>query len=238
MLNWFENLSFIQFMIVLSIANVAMYVGSWLIVRQVQRVYAARNMNERQAIVTRRDLLLSLVIVVINIAVGVPGWWLWREGHIVLTEPAIWVTLLDGLIIFLVFDFAMYALHRLMHTGWLYRTFHGRHHDHVDVSGISFYVMNPAEALGFALILIGLLWVRPMSLHALLVFVFFNWAYGTMGHSGVPIRSRWLVWCVGDSAFHHRHHTQMRGNYGFYSSIWDRLFGTRLKTDGRGPDGG
>lgn len=226
MLNWFDSLSFVEFMLVLSAANVAMYVGSWVIVKLAQRVFASRMMNEHPVVVTRHDLLLSLFIVVVNIAVGIPGWWLWKAGYIELREPAVWVTVIDTLIVFFFFDLMMYLLHRMMHVGIFFRLFHGRHHDHVDVNGISFYVMNPAEALGFALLLIALLMVWSMSLYALLLFVFFNWAYGTMAHSGIPVRNRWLAWCVGDSTFHHRHHSHMRGNYGFFTSAWDRLFGT------------
>ena len=86
--------------------------------------------------------------------------------------------------------------------------------------------MTPAEAVGFGVLLILFLVIRPFSIHALFAYLFFNWAYGTMGHSGVPIRNRALAWCVGDTAFHHKHHTAMRGNYGFYTGFWDRLFGT------------
>lgn len=146
MLNWFNSLTFIEFFIVLSAANVAMYVGSWVIVKLTQRLFAARMMNVQPAVVTKRDLLLSLFIVAINIAVGIPGWMLWKAGYIELREPSILATVIDTLIIFFFFDLMMYLLHRMMHFGPFYRMIHGRHHDHIDVNGISFYVMNPAEA--------------------------------------------------------------------------------------------
>lgn len=227
MLNWFENLSFWQFLTVLAAANVLMYLGSWGIVFLIQRL-SSRTLNRQEAHVSPGDYWLSLLIVFLNIAVGIPGWWLWKNGVINLVEKPVLPTLLDLFLIFLYFDFSMYILHRLMHFGWLYRNFHSRHHDHVDVNGISFYLMNPAEALGFALFLILFLTIRPFSFHALMIYLFINWLYGTMGHSGITIQNRVLAWCVGDTEFHHVHHSQLVGNYGFYTGFWDRLFRTRV----------
>ena len=228
MLDWFHSLTAWQFVGVLSAANVAMYAASWLLVAGVQFAFADRNLNQEPVRVTRSDFALSLLIVAINIAVGLPGWWLWQAGWITLTHSGPLRCLLDlaGIVFF--FDVAMYALHRVMHWGWLYRWFHGRHHDHVDVSGISFYVMNPLEAIGFGLLLVLFLTLYSMNFYALLWFLFFNWLYGTMGHCGVPVEHPALAWLVGDTEFHHKHHQQHRGNYGFYTGIWDRLFGTAI----------
>lgn len=227
MLNWFENISFWQFLAVLAAANVLMYLGSWGLVFLIQ-YFANRTLNRQQAQVSPSDYWLSMLIVLINIAVGIPGWWLWKQGVISLVVKPLFPTLLDLFLIFLYFDFSMYVLHRTMHIGWLYRHFHSRHHDHVDVNGISFYLMNPLEALGFAIFLIMFLTICPFSFDALMIYLFINWLYGTMGHSGITIRNRVLAWCVGDTEFHHIHHSQLVGNYGFYTGFWDRLFGTRV----------
>lgn len=227
MLNWFENLSFWQFLAVLAAANVLMYLSSWGVVFLIQRL-ASRTLNQQKAQVSPSDYGLSILIVFLNIAVGIPGWWLLKQGLISLVEKPFFPTLLDLFLIFLYFDFSMYVLHRIMHVGWLYRNFHRRHHDHVDVNGISFYLMNPVEALGFALFLIGFLAIRPFSFHALMIYLFINWLYGTMGHSGITIQNQALAWCVGDTEFHHVHHSRLVGNYGFYSGLWDRIFGTRV----------
>ncbi|MCA9067427.1 MAG: sterol desaturase family protein [Planctomycetaceae bacterium] len=232
MLNWFENLSFLQFLAILSAANVLMYLCSWGTVFLIQR-FATQTLNQHAARVTANDYWLSIAIVVINILVGIPGWWLWKQGIISLVEKPILSTVLDLVLIFLYFDFSMYVLHRLMHIGWLYRYFHSRHHDHVDVNGISLYLMNPLEALGFAGFLILFLAIRPYSFHALMIYLFINWLYGTMGHSGITIRNQVLAWCVGDTEFHHVHHSQLVGNYGFYSGLWDRIFRTHVSSDSR-----
>lgn len=228
MLQWFAELSFPAFLALLSAANVLMYVGSWAAVSILQRVFRSRMLNAAEAKPTRREYVLSFVIVLINIAVGVPGWFFWKAHAIDLRDSGPAFVALDLLLLLIYFDFAMYALHRLMHQGPLYRFIHSKHHDHVDVNGISLYVMNPAESLGFGALLIVFLMLHPTNLYALLGFLTLNWAYGTMGHSGIPIRSALLRWLVGDTEFHHRHHARLRGNFGFYTPLWDRLFGTGL----------
>jgi sterol desaturase/sphingolipid hydroxylase (fatty acid hydroxylase superfamily) len=40
----------------------------------------------------------------------------------------------------------------------------------------------------------------------------------------------WVRWrltrSIGTSTFHARHHERPEGNYGFYTTVWDRLLGT------------
>ena len=227
MLQWFEELTFQQFVALLAVVNVVMYLGSWVGVAALQRLFAKSTMNVEAVLVTRRDLLLSLVILIINIGVGIPGWLLWKQGYIVLLERPLAAAIIDGAIMFVYFDFCMYGLHRLMHVSWLYDLIHRRHHDHKNVSGISLYVMNPVEAVGFGILLILFLMGRACDLYALLAFLFLNWLYGTVAHSALPISGGLLSWFVGNATFHHRHHAKQRCNYGFFTGVWDRLWGTR-----------
>jgi sterol desaturase/sphingolipid hydroxylase (fatty acid hydroxylase superfamily) len=226
LLTWLSELTFPQFISLLGVANVVMYAGSWAGISVLQRHFAQSTMNAQAALVSRRDVLLSLLILSINVAVGIPGWWLWKHGYIVLVERPFPAAMLDGAMMFVYFDFCMYSLHRVMHVSWLYDVIHRRHHDHTNVSGISLYVMSPVEAAGFGMLLILFLLCRPCDVNALLVFLFFNWLYGTIGHSALPISGGLLSWFVGDAAFHHRHHTEQRCNYGFFTGVWDRLWGT------------
>lgn len=228
MLRWFSELSFMNFLAVLTASNVLMYVGSWALVHLIQIAFRGRLLNADEARPTAREYVLSMIIVAINIAVGIPGWLLWKANWIELKDNGFASFALDLALLLIFFDFWMYALHWLMHQGFAYRWIHSKHHDHVNVNGISLYVMNPAEAIGFGALLIAFLLAHATHLYALLMYLVLNWAYGTMGHSGIAIRSRILRWMVGDTEFHHRHHDTKNGNYGFYTSIWDRLFGTAL----------
>lgn len=65
-----------------------------------------------------------------------------------------------------------------------------------------------------------------------------NLISGTLGHLGRALpqpRSPKLIACLsyfGGPIFHGRHHSTPHANYGFYTTIWDRLFSTY--DDGRG----
>jgi len=226
LLPWFKELTFLPFLSLLVVTNIVMYVGSWAGIATLQRLFAKSTMNAEAALVSRRDVLLSLVILSINIGVGVPGWWLWKHGYIVLVERPFLFAVLDGAMMFVYFDLSMYALHRLMHSTWLYGIAHRRHHDHTNVSGISLYVMNPVEAVGFGLMLILFLMARACSMDAVIAFLFLNWLYGTVGHSALPISGGLLSWFVGNASFHHRHHAEQYCNFGFFTGVWDRVCGT------------
>ena len=62
-----------------------------------------------------------------------------------------------------------------------------------------------------------------------------NTAFGAIGHLGVePLPDGWvrapiLRW-IATSTFHARHHGDPRSNFGFYTLVWDRLFGTLSST--------
>ncbi len=226
MLAWFDALDFAGFLAVLTAANVGMYLASWAVVAGLQRAFPSRVLNAGRPRVTRREALVSLAVVAVNIGVGVAGWPLWKRGIITLREAPPLEALLDLAVMVLFFDLSMYALHRLVHVGWLFEHMHRTHHRQVDVSGVSFFIMNPLEAVGFGALLVGFLALRSSSIHALLAFLTLNWAYGTMGHSGLRYRARFWRWCAGDSEFHQLHHEQQRGNYGFFTPIWDHAFGS------------
>ena len=226
MLPWFRKLTFQQFISLLGVANIAMYVGSWAGIAALQRLFAKSTMNAQAALASRRDVLLSLLILSINVGLGTPGWWLRQHGYIVLVERPFLAAAVDGALMFAYFDWRKNGHHRLMHASWLYGVIHERHHDRTNVSGISLYVMNPVEAAGFGMLLILFLLGRACDVDALLAFLFLNWLYGTIGHSALPISGGLLSWFVGNAAFHHRHHTEQRCNYGFFTGVWDRLWGT------------
>ncbi|MBY0503657.1 MAG: hypothetical protein K2X03_07100 [Bryobacteraceae bacterium] len=76
LLPWFNELTFLQFISLLVVANLAMYVTSWAGIATLQWLLATRTMNTARARASRSGVLLSLVILAINIGVGVPGWWL------------------------------------------------------------------------------------------------------------------------------------------------------------------
>ena len=65
----------------------------------------------------------------------------------------------------------------------------------------------------------------------MMLYLILNVVFGTVGHLGVePIPARWvgmpLIGQVAGASFHTQHHQDKEHNFGFYTLIWDRLFGT------------
>ena len=79
----------------------------------------------------------------------------------------------------------------------------------------------------------------------IVIYLTFNLAFGMVGHLGVePFPKSWarnrFLGLVGTSTFHAEHHQDFGANFGFYTLIWDRLFGTLhpryAETFGQTPD--
>jgi sterol desaturase/sphingolipid hydroxylase (fatty acid hydroxylase superfamily) len=131
----------------------------------------------------------------------------------------------------LAMDCGMYCTHRLAHLPPLYRLFHTFHHRHETTYPLSLFVLHPLEVLGFGLLMLVFLLVYPMSGPGLVAYLVLNVLWGTLGHSGVePFPSATQkspgLSLLGTSTFHAEHHEAPGFNYGFYTLIWDRLFGT------------
>jgi Delta7-sterol 5-desaturase len=169
--------------------------------------------------------------VLLNTAVTLAGLLLWREGLIRFrTDAGLWAAL-DVLALLLVMDAAMYALHRVAHLAWLYPLLHRTHHRYERPRPLTLFVLNPAETLSF-----GGLWLVVIAAHdfswlGMSVYLALNLAFGTIGHLGVePLPERWtrlpLLRHLTGGTFHARHHQDVAHNFGFYTTLWDRLFGT------------
>ena len=124
----------------------------------------------------------------------------------------------------------MYALHRAAHLRWFYFV-HALHHRYQYPSAGSLFVLHPLETVGFGSLWIVLLLLYPFSLWAVVVYVGLNLFYGLVGHLGVELYPSWWVknkltgWFT-TCTFHDQHHRDPGYNHGFYTTLWDRLFGT------------
>lgn len=130
-------------------------------------------------------------------------------------------------------DLFFYALHRAMHLPLLYRHVHEVHHRSVFPTAWAAYSFHPWEALFEALIVVAILFVIPSHPLAFILFQTLSTLYNAYGHSGREFYppgwsghalGRW----VNSSTTHSLHHAAGRGNYGLYSLVWDRLFGSFL----------
>jgi Delta7-sterol 5-desaturase len=180
---------------------------------------------------TRVEVLIAAGTVVVNAAVTVAGFALFRAGILRVSAATGFRVALDVVFLFLVMDAAMYALHRLAHVAALFPLGHRLHHRFDRPRALDLFVLSPLESLAF-----GVLWLAVITAYTptwlgMGIYLGINVVFGTLGHVGVePLPDAWTRWPVlrqlATTTFHAQHHHDPGSNFGFYTVVWDRCFGT------------
>lgn len=229
--DWFASFSLTEWVVFSVAGNFAVFGASVVLCVWIHRAFGEKRLFEKAQPVTRGDVMLAVVATLLNSLVAVVGWMLWKAGWITITHPGWWRTVVDVVVFLLAMDLGMYMSHRLAHHRWLYPWIHARHHTHVSVNAISLFVLNPFEVLGFGGLMLVVMMMLPLSGTAVLAYLTLNVFFGTLGHAGVePFPAAWgrsrVLREIGSSSFHAGHHQTPARNFGFYTQVWDRLFGT------------
>ena len=177
------------------------------------------------------EFWLAACTLLLNTGITFAGFWLWRRGFISIGEGLSGHIVLDFVVLFIGMDLLMYIFHYAIHHSPLYRWVHAQHHAYTEPQPIDLFVLHPVETLGFGGLWLILMAVYPANFLAIVAYLTVNVLFGVLGHSGVePFPAAWerrpLLRWLGSSGFHFEHHQDDRHNFGFYTSIWDRLFGT------------
>jgi Delta7-sterol 5-desaturase len=159
------------------------------------------------------------------------------------SKPAdAWVIGLEYAIYFFGFDAYFYWCHRLMHAEPIYKWVHKTHHISTSTNPLTTTSINPLEALinGMfvplymmaATILAGLVpGFTPIHTASVALIAPTSIVMGFYVHSGFEFLPSWwnkswvTKWFIS-ATFHDQHHRYFRGNYGGYTTVWDRLCGT------------
>jgi len=213
------------------ILNIAIFAaallgGQFLVVR-----FARHPVTDPPPPLERQEVILAALCVVLNAAVTVAGWYLWRAGIITVYREVGWRVWLDALVLLLLMDFAMYLLHRIAHLPWVYSWLHHAHHRYDRPRPLNLFVLSPLEVLAFGTLWLVILRIYPASFVGIGLYLTLNLLFGTLGHLGVePFppswRNRGVGRHIGSSTFHAGHHQHEHVNFGFYTTLWDRLFRT------------
>ena len=201
-------------------ANILMYLLTILISYLWSKVNHFKTLQ-----LTKQDIYNSIQVLIINMLVAIPGYLLFKNNHISFTTEVHFIR--DFLLLYFIFDLAMYALHLASHHVWPFKKFHIKHHTHSYFNAISLYVMEPIESLLFGLLLTVCAFLFSLNLYSFLAFIFVNWLLGVIGHLNTTATKQPQFF--GNHIFHKTHHQHPNSNYGFYTVIWDKLFGTFYK---------
>lgn len=231
-LDWTWRRSIAEAIALSLLANALVFAGALAFGAAVARAWGSRRVATEPPPLARAEVGFAAATVALNAAVMIAGWALFRAGWLEIDgTPSGLRWAIDAAALALAMDFAMYTTHRLAHVGPIYRLVHGIHHRYEDPRPLTLFVLHPLEVLGFGGLWIALLCAHRFSLGGMLLYLSLNTLFGTLGHVGVePLPDGWARWPllrrVGTSTFHARHHQRPRHNFGFYSTLWDRLFGT------------
>jgi Delta7-sterol 5-desaturase len=143
----------------------------------------------------------------------------------------IWTVLSVPLLLF-INDGWFYAVHRLLHSKWLYRLIHNEHHKSIDTTpytSLSFHVLEPVLLTLWVVPAALILPVHLWTLAAVQAYGFFDNAKSHLGYEFFPAwfnrgPFRWFT----TATYHNMHHRRYVGNYGLHFRLWDRVLGTEL----------
>lgn len=128
-------------------------------------------------------------------------------------------------------DTYFYWTHRLMHHPRLFKWFHRVHHLSHNPSPWASYAFSPLEAFVQAGIFPLTVFLIPIHPLAFGIFMIWQIVFNVAGHTGYEFHPKWLMdsWLgriLNTPTNHAMHHEKIRGNYGLYFNVWDRLMGT------------
>ncbi len=194
-------------------------------------IYSGRRVTPPAPPLEGQEIAATVSCVILNTVVTIVGFILWRTGIMRFrTDFGMWAWL-DALALLMIMDLAMYLLHRLGHHPWLFPLLHRMHHTYDRPRPLTLFVLNPAENLAYGVLWLIVASLYPASWLGMSVYLILNVLFGMVGHLGVePFPDFWarlpVLRYLGTSTFHAQHHQDLAHNFGFYTLIWDKLFGT------------
>lgn len=182
----------------------------------------------------RNEALVAVVTITFSATVlGAINNYLVQHGFIRFDSgPAPWWRIAGEYIVyFLLFDTWFYWFHRLMHREPFYRWVHKLHHRSTSPNMLTTYSETPFEAFvngGFFPVFLCIFTVHDATA-AMMVPT--SLVLGLYSHSGYEFLPRWwnrswaTKWFI-TATYHDQHHRYFTGNFGGYTTIWDRICGT------------
>jgi Delta7-sterol 5-desaturase len=230
-IDWLRTVPLWQAAGVFLLLNALVLVLAVALGQELMRRFAHRRVAAPPPPLQRHEVVLAMTCGVLNSGVTFAGLLLWRAGWIRFRLDSGPRVLVDFLVLAAVMDLCMYLLHRVAHSPWLYPWLHAPHHRYERARPLTLFVLSPLEVLGFGGLWLAVCVAYESSWWGMSLYLAFNTLWGVLGHLGVePFPDAWVRWpvarAVATTTFHARHHLDLEHHYGFYTLLWDRLFGT------------
>lgn len=182
----------------------------------------------------KKDHKWIIATLLINTLITFAGYQLYLAKIIVLDFTISFSTiLLDTILLIVAMDFFMFCFHYAVHQfKWFYKI-HQLHHTHIHTSVYSLFVLHPIETFGFGLIWLSLISLFSFNAISIILYLTLNLFYGIFGHLKTDLfpqfwyKNKLTKW-ISTTKFHSDHHQNETHNYGFYFTIWDKIFKTEF----------
>lgn len=156
-----------------------------------------------------------------------------RGKLIILEEIPSYSTVAWHLFIFIISEDALFFWsHYLLHTPFLMRTVHSKHHEFKQPVGVTSLLSHPIESFlgnNLPVFLMPIL-LKEKHLFTILIWISLRVLQTVNAHCGYDFPffnpRIWLPGLHGGSLFHDYHHKYGKDNYGSFFTLWDRLMGT------------
>lgn len=189
-------------------------------------------LKEMQQMITKQEFYWACSTIFFNTVITLGGYLLFQQGYIVfhLDFDAVEI-LIDFVILIFAMDLLMYVFHWAIHKLRFIYHYHDLHHRYNTPTAISLFVLHPVEVLGFGTLWLSLLFAIHFSIYAVILYLIVNVAMGIIGHLRneiVPsaLKNNLFFQWLANTGFHVDHHQHEEYNFGFYTKVWDRMFGT------------
>lgn len=228
MLEYIVGFSWVKLILMSFLINFLLVMMSISMYMFIEKTCPKPRLQEKHHPIEKADILLTCSTISSNSLLMIIGFIFWKNRWLVLTEGNDWLPIFVQIIaLVLIMDCLMYFFHRMAHYPLVYKWIHGKHHDHISVNHLSLFVLHPIEATGFGIMVLLILLCYPFSVYSVSIYFVINVLWGTIGHLNKEFfPASWEKFGVGTSRFHNRHHRSENKNFGFYTSIWDRLLKT------------
>lgn len=215
--------------------NLVYLVGFFLIENLVLiyiSVLIGRIIEPENTFLKKSDRKWVFSTLICNTFITVSGFELYQLGILEIDfSPSLVTLLLHILLLIILMDFLMFCFHFLAHRLTWFNPIHRLHHTHIDTSVYSLYVLHPIETLGFGFIWLFLITIIKFNFLSIIIYLVLNLSYGIFGHLKTDVfpdfwyRNPFTKW-ISTTKFHNDHHKNESRNYGFYFTIWDKIFKT------------
>ncbi|MCD0473192.1 sterol desaturase family protein [Flavobacterium sp. EDS] len=182
--------------------------------------------------IKKSDIKWVVSTLLCNTLVTLIGYKLYQSQIIKIDFSTSFFTIvLDTLLLIFLMDFFMFCFHYLAHKLAWFHPIHQLHHTHIDTNVYSLFVLNPIETLGFGAIWLILISILEFNCFSIILYLILNLSYGILGHLNKDIfpefwKENSVTKWISTTQFHSNHHKNESHNFGFYFTIWDKIFKT------------